>query len=260
MKDERRPICEVVAESIERLIIDGVLKVGQPLPSERRLCEKLGFSRSALREGLTVLRGRGIIETAQGRDSRVARLNRVQDTSPLIHLFSTQPRTLYDLLDVRALLEGESARLAATLGTQADFVVITRCYEKMLAASENNKEISLIEHAQLDHAFHLAICQASHNQVLVFTLQSLTDLMFNSVFASVNNLYHRPQQKKQIDRQHARIDLFKARHHQQHTFFQRQRATRKPGACTTGHHRYTQAMADSQNRCHLFHLLRQNNQ
>ena len=185
MKDERRPICEVVAESIERLIIDGVLKVGQPLPSERRLCEKLGFSRSALREGLTVLRGRGIIETAQGRDSRVARL--------------------YDLLDVRALLEGESARLAATLGTQADFVVITRCYEKMLAASENNKEISLIEHAQLDHAFHLAICQASHNQVLVFTLQSLTDLMFNSVFASVNNLYHRPQQKKQIDRQHARI-------------------------------------------------------
>ncbi|HCN4028951.1 TPA: transcriptional regulator GlcC, partial [Escherichia coli] len=122
-----------------------------------------------------------------------------------IHLFSTQPRTLYDLLDVRALLEGESARLAATLGTQADFVVITRCYEKMLAASENNKEISLIEHAQLDHAFHLAICQASHNQVLVFTLQSLTDLMFNSVFASVNNLYHRPQQKKQIDRQHARI-------------------------------------------------------
>lgn len=205
MKDERRPICEVVAESIERLIIDGVLKVGQPLPSERRLCEKLGFSRSALREGLTVLRGRGIIETAQGRDSRVARLNRVQDTSPLIHLFSTQPRTLYDLLDVRALLEGESARLAATLGTQADFVVITRCYEKMLAASENNKEISLIEHAQLDHAFHLAICQASHNQVLEFTLQSLTDLMFNSVFASVNNLYHRPQQK--ADRSPACADL-----------------------------------------------------
>ncbi len=100
---------------------------------------KARLLRSALREGLTVLRGRGIIETAQGRDSRVARLNRVQDTSPLIHLFSTQPRTLYDLLDVRALLEGESARLAATLGTQADFVVITRCYEKMLAAVRTTK-------------------------------------------------------------------------------------------------------------------------
>ena len=54
----RRQVSDVVAERIERLIVDGVLKVGQPLPSERRLCEKLGISRSALREGLKVLRGR----------------------------------------------------------------------------------------------------------------------------------------------------------------------------------------------------------
>ena len=34
----RRQVSDVVAERIERLIVDGVLKVGQPLPSERRLC------------------------------------------------------------------------------------------------------------------------------------------------------------------------------------------------------------------------------
>ncbi|XNM76604.1 GntR family transcriptional regulator [Escherichia coli] len=106
------------------------MKVGQPLPSERRLCEKLGFSRSALREGLTVLRGRGIIETAQGRDSRVARLNRVQDTSPLIHLFSTQPRTLYDSARRSRITGGRIGKAGGNAGTQADFVVITRCYEK----------------------------------------------------------------------------------------------------------------------------------
>ena len=61
------------------------------------------------------------------------------------------------------------------------------------------------EHARLDHAFHLAICEASHNPVLVHTLQSLTDLMLSTVFASVNNLYHRDAQKRQIDRQHARL-------------------------------------------------------
>ena len=65
--NDRRQVADVVAERIERLIVDGVLKVGQALPSERRLCEKLGISRSALREGLRVLRGRGIIETSQGR-------------------------------------------------------------------------------------------------------------------------------------------------------------------------------------------------
>ena len=116
---ERRQLADVVAERIERLIVDGVLKVGQTLPSERRLCEKLGISRSALREGLRVLRGRGIIETSQGRGSQVAKLSGEQDASPLMHLFNSQPRTLYDLLEVRALLEGESARLAALRGDLA---------------------------------------------------------------------------------------------------------------------------------------------
>lgn len=201
----RRQVSDVVAERIERLIVDGVLKVGQPLPSERRLCEKLGISRSALREGLKVLRGRGIIETAQGRDSRVAKLSGERDASPLMHLFGSQPRTLYDLLEVRGLLEGESARLAALRGTQADFVILTRRYEEMLAAHDQASSVDPREHARLDHAFHLAICEASHNPVLVHTLQSLTDLMLSTVFASVNNLYHRPAQKRQIDRQHSRL-------------------------------------------------------
>ncbi|TLX52973.1 transcriptional regulator GlcC [Stutzerimonas nosocomialis] len=201
---ERRQLADVVAERIERLIVDGVLKVGQALPSERRLCEKLGISRSALREGLRVLRGRGILETAQGRGSFVARLSGGNDASPLMHLFNSQPRTLYDLLEVRGLLEGESARLAALRGTEADFILLRRRYEEMLAAHAG-EATDPREHARLDHAFHLAVCEASHNPVLVHTLQSLTDLMLSTVFASVNNLYHRPAQKRQIDRQHARL-------------------------------------------------------
>jgi GntR family transcriptional activator of glc operon len=41
--------------------------------------------------------------------------------------------------------------------------------------------------------------------VLVHTLSSLTDLLLSSVFASVNNLYHREEQKRVIDKQHARL-------------------------------------------------------
>lgn len=196
-------VADVVCERIERLIVDGVLKTGQLLPSERRLTEKLGVSRNALREGLKVLRARGIINTEQGKGSFVADLSGPGVASPLLHLFSSQPRTLYDLFEVRSLLEGESARLAALRGTDADFVLITRAYEALLDAHGHLLEAS--EHARLDHAFHLAICEASHNPVLVQTLLSLTDLLLNTVFASVNNLYHREPQKRQIDRQHARL-------------------------------------------------------
>lgn len=196
-------VADVVCERIERLIVDGVLKTGQPLPSERRLTDKLGVSRNALREGLKLLRARGIIVTEQGRGSFVASLSAASQPTPLMHLFSSQPRTLYDLFEVRALLEGESARLAALRGTQADFVLIERSYQALIAA--HDLTLPAADHARLDHAFHLAICEASHNPVLVQTLRSLTDLLLNSVFASVNNLYHREPQKRQIDKQHATL-------------------------------------------------------
>ena len=197
-----RQVADVVAERIERLIVDGVLKAGQALPSERRLTEKLGVSRTALREGLRQLRARGIVHTEQGKGSYVAQISQV-DAGPLVHLFNSQPRTLYDLLEVRSLLEGESARLAAIRGTDADFIMIRRRYEEMVAA--HDRETDIATHAHLDHAFHLAICEASHNAVLVHTLQSLQDLLLGSVFACVNNLYHREPHKRQIDRQHARL-------------------------------------------------------
>jgi GntR family transcriptional regulator, glc operon transcriptional activator len=196
-------VADVVAERIESLIVDGVLKPGQALPSERRLVVKLGVSRSALREGLKVLRARGIIETSHGRGSFVAALTAQPALTPMMHLLGSQPRTLYDIFEVRAMLEAESARLAALRGTQADYAMITRRYEEMLAASES--DIGETLRAKLDYAFHLSICEASHNPVLVHTLSSLTDLLLSSVFASVNNLYHRTAEKRLIDRQHARL-------------------------------------------------------
>lgn len=194
-------IADQVAQQIEQLIADGVLKTGQALPSERRLTEKLGVSRSALREGLKLLRARDIIDTTHGKGSVVKSMTRL-DASPLMHMYGTQPRTLYDLFEVRALLEGESARLAATRGTPADFISIRRRFEEMTAAAP---QASVSTHARLDHGFHLAICEASHNPVLVHTLKSLTDMMLTSVYACVNNLYHRTAEKQEIDRQHLRL-------------------------------------------------------
>jgi GntR family transcriptional regulator, glc operon transcriptional activator len=201
--EPERKLADVVAERIERLIVDGVLRPGQSLPSERRLTDKLGVSRTALREGLKLLRARGIIETAHGKGSFVANLTAPPPQSPLMHLLATQPRTLYDLFEVRGMLEAESARLAALRGTSADYLMITRRYEEMLAARDT--ETDPATHARLDHAFHLAICEASHNPVLVHTLRSLTEPMLSSVFASVNNLYHRDSHRKRIDRQHASL-------------------------------------------------------
>lgn len=196
-------VADIVAERIEQLISDNVLKPGHSLPSERVLTERLSVSRSALREGLKLLRGRGLIISSQGKRSVVANLLTRADQSPLLHLLSTQARTLYDLLEVREVLEAESACLAAQRGTKADHVLISRRYTELVSARE--MDIDSVEHARLDHAFHIAVCEASHNSVLVHTLSSLNDLLLSSVFASLSNLYHRAPQRLQIDRQHERL-------------------------------------------------------
>ncbi len=102
------------------------------------------------------------------------------------------------------MLEAESARLAALRGTPADFVLITRRYDEMLAA--HDKETSAADHARpRSRVSSRDLRSVNTTPVLVHTLGSLTDLMLSSVFASVSNLYHRQPQKRQIDRQHARL-------------------------------------------------------
>ncbi len=59
--------------------------------------------------------------------------------------------------------------------------------------------------ADLDHTFHRVISEASHNPVLVHTLQSLSQLTLKSVLASVNNLYHRREEKEKIVQHHRQI-------------------------------------------------------
>lgn len=198
-------LAEHVAAHIESLIMDSVLKAGQALPSERRLMVRLGCSRSALREGLRILRGKGIIRTEHGKGSFVAPFDQVHDTSALMHLFASQPRTLFDLLDVRELLEAEAARLAASRATQADLVLIRRHFTAWHDAQQAGQDVSADEHAQLDHAFHRAINEAAHNPVLTHILESLSELTLSSVFVSVRHLYTRVHYKAQIDQQHQKL-------------------------------------------------------
>jgi DNA-binding transcriptional MocR family regulator len=107
-------IADGVAQRIERLIVDRVLKPGQALPSERRLMVKLGVSRSALREGLKVLRTRGMINAEHGRGWFVAALTMPPALTPLMHLLGAQPRTLYGICSNCSMGAAPSIRPSTT--------------------------------------------------------------------------------------------------------------------------------------------------
>lgn len=193
------PISHAIAHRLEQLILEGSLAPGQKIPSERQLAAKLGVSRSIIRESLHELQGRGVLETRHGKGSFVADIVAEPDQeSPLMQLFHGHPRTLFDLFEVREQLEGQTASLAAQRASDKDLFLITKAFNAMEAADP-------LTNADLDHAFHRSIAEASHNPVLVHVLSSLKSLMLHSVQASVLNLSHRKSFKQQIDKHHRQI-------------------------------------------------------
>lgn len=66
-KISTRKISEIAAEQIEDMIAKGSFKPGDKLPSVRELCELFGVGRSAVRDALTSLQGKGIVQVKQGK-------------------------------------------------------------------------------------------------------------------------------------------------------------------------------------------------
>lgn len=189
---------------IEELILAGSLRVDEKIPSERQLSTRLNASRTAIREAMKELRGKGVIYTVHGKGSFVAGFLGEQDQeSTLIKVYKSHPRTLFDLLEVRENLEGQAARLAAERASEKDLHLITKAFNTMNTAYSDNADV--LEAAKLDHHFHRAIYEASHNPILIHTLQNLMQLMHNSVVVTVSNLYHNDRSKHQIEAYHRLI-------------------------------------------------------
>ncbi|MBU2953502.1 FCD domain-containing protein [Marinobacter sp. F3R08] len=195
-------ISQEISYRLERLILDGGLAPEQKIPSERQLAARLGVSRAVIREALHELQGRGVIETRHGKGSFVASMvpgaNELGEPSPLMHLFEGHPRTLFDLLEVREQLEGQAAFLAAQRATQLDRHRITKAFRAL-------EDTDPLTNARLDHGFHLAIVEASHNPVLVHVLNSLKNMMLLTVQASVANLNPREEMRNKIVRHHRQL-------------------------------------------------------
>ncbi len=197
-------VAEKVRGSIEELVLDGTLSPGKKVPSERQLSEKLGVSRSMIREALQELRAKKIIHTYQGKGSYVAEMiEPVDQQGPLLGLILSHPESIFDVLDVRETLEAQASALAAENGTDQDHYWITKAFKAM--QHEPKKSVGSATDIDQDHAFHTAIYSASNNPVLMHLLQSLSDLMKSSVMQSVKNLYHSKKYKALIDADHEAI-------------------------------------------------------
>ena len=138
---------------VRELILSGALAAGAVLP-QAALARQIGMSTTPLREALRRLKQEGLVELDAHRDARVRPLD------------ATEAR---DLLELRRSLDPLAASLAAQRRTDADLDDLRAALDGLEALSTSPSLAQLESH----HRFHAAIHRASHNALLVQTLDGL---------------------------------------------------------------------------------------
>lgn len=166
---------EEIIEQFKELIKKGELKTGDRLPPERSLALELNVSRTAIREALRSLEIMGFIESKVGEGTFIKEVTLDNVTKPFSGILSQDKKLMMELIEVRMLLEGEIAKLAAQ-----------RINEEKIAIIEES--ITLMEKEVADgtigikgeNTFHDSLAIAAENSAMSKILAMCGDLLSNT--------------------------------------------------------------------------------
>lgn len=179
MKEETtKPLGEVTSEKIIKLIVDHNLKIGDKLPNEYELADKLGVGRSTIREAIKALVSRNILEIKRGSGTFI-RCGVADDPLGLIFV-KDKLKLAVDLLEIRFMIEPKIASLAAINATKEDIEEMSRLCDEVEELILNG-----IPHMEKDIEFHTAIARSSKNLVTTNLVPIINKSI--SVFIDITN-------------------------------------------------------------------------
>lgn len=172
----KQRVYEIIFQKIQSDITSGILNVGDKLPPERELAAKYSVSRTSIREALRLLELSNFVEIRHGDGTFVKNTTNqtVQQQLTSVAL-KTDQTTLYEMLELRLILESQCAALAALRATGQDIEKMARTLEAM--KNTDDEEVGI----QADLDFHLAIAAAANNSVLAELISSLAPHMRSTI-------------------------------------------------------------------------------
>src|SRR6202021_2372330 len=105
---------EQIVQEIEDSVLNGTLKPGDQLPAERELAQRLGVSRTAVREAVKALREKGLVEAYSGRGTFITdgTTHAARQSFDLMVKIGQQEGSTH-LAELRLILEPGIAAIAA---------------------------------------------------------------------------------------------------------------------------------------------------
>lgn len=167
---QRTPLYKQVLDRIQGLVEAGEIVPGDQLPPERELADRLGVSRTSLRQALTALEALGMIEIRHGAGAYLVATEPERVVHSLAITLAEQNKRLPEAMEARMALERFIAGLAASRRTTADLKrargALARMEREIAAGGLGTDG---------DAEFHQALWSAAHNRLLQQLLTSLQD-------------------------------------------------------------------------------------
>lgn len=162
--------------ALREMLLRGDFRPGERI-SELPLAARLGVSRTPVRLALERLALEGMLDPAAGGGFSVRTYTLVE---------------IWDAIELRSLLEGTAARLAAERLTHPRELDVLRTYKDQMAAlphqprktAEPNLEF-LLRYSDLNNKFHAALVELSRSTMLQWTLARLQSVPFASPSATI---------------------------------------------------------------------------
>jgi GntR family transcriptional regulator, galactonate operon transcriptional repressor len=156
-----------VVHGLGARIVRGGLPPGGTVPTEEELGSEFAVGRSALREGVKVLAGKGLLESRTSAGTRVRPREswNLLDPDVLTWRFAPEPSTadIRVLADLRVALEPGAARLAAESASAAQRSAIAAEMARLWATADDPDAFT-----EADLAFHRAVFAAANNDLLLY--------------------------------------------------------------------------------------------
>lgn len=191
MRIKNVSITNQVVEYLKENIESGDWVVGEKIPSENKLVEELGVSRSSIRTAVQYLIGLGVLKSYQGKgtfliNSQVESWDETEN-----RITSEDCKDIWKVLEFRKILEPDACRLAVGYCTPETIAALEAYLEQMQMFKGDREKF-----VRADLKFHEVICRTSRNPLLekslhkVFTETRKNHEQMNKLFGYESGIHH----------------------------------------------------------------------
>lgn len=205
---EKSRAFERVVEQIEMAIINGDLKAGDHLPSERALVENFGVGRSTVREALRILESIGLLKTEPGspKGPRIAPSKTIGLRRILNGVMRMENISVVELIQYRMIIGSAANRLAAAFRTDEDILEM----ERALAGMEDADDTA--EFSRNDAAWHAIVERASRNTLITIISEVINELIVSLISDTLDQSGHPTELRHEFINDHrATLDAIGSR-------------------------------------------------